>query len=96
MKRFESKDIAAAMDFAEAGGVALHVWKGAWPGKKPRCFRDGQDWGHLFDMNPKRLVATARRLGVRVIKVSRIGGRGQHIDLCGKPLAKAIQEARDG
>ena len=93
MTLFKTKQVNEAMDFAEAGGQALHVWKGAWPGKKPRCFANGQQWGHLLDMDIERLKATARRLGVRVIKASRVGRRGQHIDLCGRPLAKAIEES---
>lgn len=47
---------------------------------------------HLLDANESRLIKTAKRCGVRVIKVSRRGKRGQHIDLCGKPLEKALRE----
>lgn len=81
------------MDYADAGGQALHVWQGNWPGPKPRCFVNGREWGHLIDRDHARLVATARRLGVHVVCVSRPGERGQHIDLCGRPLERAIEEA---
>jgi hypothetical protein len=41
-----------------------------------------------------RLIATAKRFGVRVIKVERDGQPGQHIDLCGKPLERAQNLAK--
>lgn len=60
------------------------------------CFRktNRQKWAHLCDDDMERLKALARRLGVKRIKVSKEGQRGQHIDLCGAPLRKAIGEAR--
>ena len=65
-------------------------------GKKvPACFARSETFAHLLDYDHDRLVATARRLGVRVIKVDRQGRRGQHIDLCGRPLERAISEAED-
>jgi len=92
MKRFVSRDIFEAFSYADQGGQALHVWKGNWPKRKPRCFRDGQCWGHLIDHDRDRLVATAKRLGVNRVVVSRDGQRGQHVDLCGAPLARAMAE----
>lgn len=95
MRRFESRKIRAAYAFVEQGGQALHVWKppkGGWPGA-PACFmKSRRQWGHLLDNDKARLIATARRLGVRVIKVAQEGRRGQHIDLCGRPLERAIKE----
>lgn len=91
MRVFLMRDLAAAYTYAEAGGQALHLMAhsgGCYPGA-PRCFQQTTEFGHLLDMDRDRLVATARQLGVRVIKVSREGQRGQHIDLCGKPLANA-------
>jgi len=61
---------------------------------------DGQPIFDVVNRRRKSVLGMAcwyrpwRRLGVRVVKVSRVGCRGQHIDLCGKPLAKAIQECR--
>ena len=64
----------------------------------PKCFRQARDagksWGHLIDNDRERLETTARRLGVRVIKVSRPGRNGQHIDLCGRPLERAMEECK--
>ena len=92
MKLFQHDEAEAAMDYADEGGQALHVWTpdvGQWP-EAPACFkRSGKGWGHLIDMDIDRLMSTARSLGVNVIVVSRRGVRGQHIDLCGGPLRKA-------
>ena len=92
MKLFSHMDIHAAYEYSAAGGQALHVWNpgGGWPGA-PSCFaRNTKQWGHLMDRDIERLERTARSLGVRVIKSSRIGQRGQHIDLCGAPLQRAV------
>lgn len=56
----------------------------------PRCFKGRHTIAHLFDQNRERLVATALHLGVRVIRVERQDSPGQHIDLCGSPLDRAI------
>jgi len=55
----------------------------------PNCFKGRGEIAHLFDMDAARLTATARKLGVRVIRIERANTTRQHIDLCGKPLAKA-------
>lgn len=79
----------------------LHVWdppqddqgNSIWPGHRtPRCFQKTKRWAHLFCEDTEQLEKKARALGVRAIKVSRRGRRGQHIDLCGRPLEKAIRE----
>jgi hypothetical protein len=57
-------------------------------------FKRYRTWAHLFDQNRVRLEETASGLGVRVIKVDRPGARGQHIDLCGRPLARAMEICR--
>jgi hypothetical protein len=92
MKLFQHNEAKAAMDFADAGGQALHVWTPDvrnYP-EAPACFkRSTQEWGHLLDMDIDRLITTALYLGVKVIVVSRRGMRGQHVDLCGGPLRKA-------
>jgi hypothetical protein len=90
MKSFEMKDIQNAKDYALQGWQALHVHtlNSGHP-----LFRRYPEIGHLFDMNKARLIATAKELGVRVIKVEREGQTGQHIDLCGKPFEKAVIRA---
>lgn len=90
-----------AMDHADEGGIALHVWKpprhngrSTWPGGRvPDCFARSRSWAHLFCRDAKTLNRIARRLGVRKIIVSRPGRRGQHVDLCGRPLQRAVEEA---
>ena len=91
MRLFEMREIKESLEYAESGGQALHLMShsgGTYP-NAPDCFRRTSEFAHLIDMDKERLIATAKRLGVRVIKVSREGHEGQHIDLCGKPLAKA-------
>ena len=95
MKRFDSRQVREAIEYAGDGGQALHVWN---PGKSypdaPACFnKSRKGWGHLLDNDEERLVLTARRLGVRRIVVAQRGKRGQHVDLCGKPLKRAIKES---
>jgi hypothetical protein len=62
----------------------------------PSCFKGRATIAHLFDQDLTRLVKTARRLGVRVIRVERSGTPKQHIDLCGKPLELALAESKLG
>lgn len=94
MKLFPTMQIREAREYAAVGGQALHMmtgqWAKGWGG--PQCFRQADEFAHLFDQDVPRLKATARRLGVRVIVVSRPGTPGQHIDLCGKPLQRAKGE----
>lgn len=91
MKLFQ--DVREAQAHAAAGGQALHVYT-ALPMPAPAVFKRHKQWGHLFDLDKARLVNTARRLGVRVIQVHHEGLKGQHIDLCGRPLAKAQEASR--
>jgi hypothetical protein len=95
MKRFERREIREAIQYAQEGGQALHVWEpGAYrhtPGL-PEVFRRSRLWAHLFDQDLCRLLRTAKALGVRVIKVEYEGTPRQHIDLCGRPLVRAIEE----
>jgi len=100
MKVFQHAEIKEAIEWARAGGVALHVWQpgGGWSGA-PAIFQHeaaaGRPWGHLYDTDPERLRRTARRLGVRRI-VIHVSARipVPHVDLCGRPLAKAIVMCR--
>lgn len=97
MRRFEHREIREALAYAAEGGQALHVWD---PGpsaaetypKAPAVFLRNRPWAHLFDVNADRLYRTAKRLGVRRVVVERRGKRGQHVDLCGGPLKKALAE----
>lgn len=91
MRLFATRQIYEAFEFAEAGGQALHVWTPSemWRGRSPRPFRRAKEWAHLIDNDAERLERTAKALGVRVIVIGRHGRRGQHIDLCGKPLERA-------
>lgn len=60
------------------GGQALHVY-GALPfDSAPAVFKRNKEWAHLFDQDRARLMATTRKLGVRVIVVDHNGRRGQH------------------
>ena len=94
MKLFEERRLMEAYAHAREGGQALHLFSdpNIYPGC-PSCFKRSRQAAHLFDYNIDRLIKTARRLGVRVIKIGRKGKRGQHIDLCGKPLQRARDEA---
>ena len=96
MKLFSEREQREAIAFAMLGGQALHE-VGKWATARPGCpqvFKSGTGIAHLFDQNLDRLVLTARGLGVRVIKVERPGKEGQHIDLCAKPLEKAVERCR--
>ena len=88
MKRFEAREIRKAIDYAMQGGQALHIHS---INRGHPLFRRYPMIAHLFDQDKQRLIATAHRLGVRVIKVGREGEQQQHIDLCGKPFTKAFE-----
>jgi len=94
MKLFEERELLAAYEHAKRGGQALHLFSnpGLYPGA-PACFKRSKEAGHLFDYDRHRLIRTAKRLGVRNIRVSRLGRQGQHIDLCGMPLENAKAES---
>ena len=94
MKLFEERQLQQAYDHTKGGGQALHLFSepGFYPGA-PKCFKRSREAAHLFDYNIGRLIATAKRLGVRVIRIGHKGQRGQHIDLCGKPLQRAKEES---
>ena len=94
MKLFKYREIREAYAYVREGGQALHVQPNSFAYKDiPICFKKSKQWGHLFDQDKERLVKTAKRLGVRVIKVENAGDeKRQHIDLCGKPLERAIEE----
>lgn len=90
---FQMKEIVAALACSGAGGQSLHLhmFSAGHP-----LFRRYPVIAHLFDQNKERLIATAKKLGVRVIKVEHEGTIKQHIDLCGKPLERAKLMAKTG
>lgn len=90
MKRFERREIREALRCAGQGGQALHVFL-APKMPAPSCFRRSLRCGHLFDLDAERLVRSARRLGVRNVVVHHRDTTKQHVDLCGKPLERAIR-----
>jgi hypothetical protein len=77
-----------------AGGQALEKWDKSYTlaPTAPLCFR-GRDFVKLYDQDKLRLIATARRYGVKVIKVDRPGQLHQHIDLVGAPMRRALADA---
>jgi hypothetical protein len=93
---FTQSQVLAAREHAMHGGQAIHLHRmlGLNP---PQCFardvRAGKDIAHVFDQNTARLIATAKKMGVRVILVDRLNSAHQHIDMCGKPLEKLLQLA---
>ena len=96
MKSFGHKQIREAKAHAAAGGQALHIWQpgpAGYPGAPAvfsRAAGQGKQWGHLFDQDLGRLLSTVRRLGVHCVVVGKKGQVGQHVDLCGRPLQRAI------
>lgn len=99
MKAFKMMDVEEAIAHSMEGWQALHLHQIIVDRKKaPRCFVSavdrGEDIAHLFDQNLKRLIRTAKSLGVNVIVVERKGTPRQHIDLCGGPLRKAVAMCR--
>lgn len=95
MKIFSQEQLREAYAHATAGGQALHVCKASSfvTSTAPACFKRAEKFAHLIDYDRTRLERTARRLGVRVIVVERAGGEGQHVDLCGQPLQRALRVA---
>jgi hypothetical protein len=96
MKLFRMRHVKQAEEYALAGGQALHLHRIIVDrDRAPRCFvRDvdaGLDIAHLFDQDEARLRKTVKKLGVNVIVVEHGGKPGQHVDLCGGPLKKAIK-----
>ncbi len=94
MKLFKHREVKEAIAYALAGGQALHVWNPTDEERRraPIAFRARGPWAHLLDQNLDRLVQTAKRLGVKTIKVGKEGHRHQHIDLCAGPLCRALLE----
>ena len=92
MKHF--RNVREAQQYALDGGQALHTYPALDIPTAPAVFKRHSTWAHLFDQDKARLTRTARGLGVRVVVVHRAGQRGQHVDLCGKPLERALAFTR--
>lgn len=92
MKAFQQREVREAKAYAMAGGQALHVCSSAAfvNARSPGCFRRSDQFAHLFDQDYERMMATARKFGVRVLAPEHVGTDRQHIDLCGKPLERAL------
>jgi hypothetical protein len=73
--------------------MVLHVWTPvpAERARAPLAFRMANRWAHLFGDDVAELKAIARLYGVNRAKVGRRGERGQHVDLCGRPLERLIE-----
>jgi hypothetical protein len=93
MRAFTERELHSALAFPAGGGQALHLISPRYAYLRkdtPACFKKRSILAHLFDADRDRLESTARRLGVRVIRVERESTSRQHIDLRGKPLERAI------
>lgn len=92
MKIYLQRELREAYAHAAEGGIALHICTSAGlvTAAAPGCFRRSQQFAHLFDQNLDRLLAMAKKFGVRVIRPQHCGTHRQHIDLCGRPLERAI------
>jgi hypothetical protein len=96
MKIFLQREIREAYAHAAAGGQALHVCesRGLVRDSAPGCFRRSEQFAHLFDQDYTRLIATAKRYGVKVVVPQHCGTHRQHVDLCGRPLKRAVRWAQ--
>lgn len=83
--------VTEGLQVAADGGQALHIHDMTQDGHP--FFKRFKQAGHLFDLNSRRLMATASRLGVKCIVVHHQGKPGQHVDLCGGPLRRALAES---
>lgn len=100
LKHFPALDLDEALAHAAGGGQSLHTHTFIGnPATAPRCFvravRRGEKIAHLFDQDIDRLRKTARQCGVKIIVVEHAGTDRQHIDLCGKPLVRAMELCGD-
>lgn len=101
MRKFELREVDQAEAYSMAGGQALHLHNiivdyDKAPGCFVRAVERGENIAHLFDQDRERLIQTVRDLGVNVVLVERKGQPGQHVDLCGGPLRKAVKACESG
>lgn len=95
MRVFSCMEVHEAKDYAAQGGQAIHLHRIiSDPARAPQCFvravARGEYLAHLFDQDEERLITTARKLGIRVVMVERRGQPGQHVDIMGRPLQRAL------
>ncbi len=97
MKIFRWNQIREAVAYAveDPDNTALHLHYFITP-TAPACFK--RDVGrrlpiaHLFGQDAKLLEAIARHAGVNKIVIERTNTPRQHIDLCGAPLRRVLEE----
>ena len=99
LRAFRTLELNDAYKFASEGGAALHLHNIIVNYQKaPKCFIRDVRAGKPIALVLNQL---AKQLGVKVILIEHPGQRGQHIDLCGAPLVKALalcenpEEARE-
>lgn len=93
MRRFDGKEeLKAAKAYAGGGGQALLVIPHGCPvgPRTPMCFRNAREYGYLFDQDPLRLSRTVQALGVSKLEIDHLGEPSQHVNLCGRPLLRAV------
>jgi len=89
MKTFTTLQQREAIEYALNGGVALHIFPTGFGRKDmPRCFKVGNEIGHLFCQSEITLKIIGKKIGIRKICIHHRGTRSQHIDLCARPLEK--------
>jgi hypothetical protein len=79
MKLFQQRELRDAYLFAEAGGQALLKSK-------------THGHAYLIDHEMPRLLATARRFGMRYVPVYRAGKAGQHVLIVRRAFHRALDE----
>lgn len=72
MKLFTERQLMEAYEHARLGGQALHIFSdpSIYP-DCPNCFKKSREAAHLFDYDIRRLIKTAKKLGVHVIRIGR-------------------------
>ena len=98
MLTFQQRELLLAYACSQSGRQALHLMDGSFAlmqSRTPNCFKNRGQIAHLFDMDAVRLARTAGRLGVQKLLIEHPGTVKQHVDLCGKPLARALAESKD-
>lgn len=85
MTLFRHPDLQSAYAHVAAGGQALYLRR-----KREGELQDA--W--LIDADVRRLIGTAKRLGVRRIRVLRADRVGQCVELNAHQLSRALLECR--
>lgn len=85
MTLFRHPDLKSAYRLVQSGGQALYV---------RRAFRKEPPSGWLIDNDPSRLYETAKRFGIRNVRLLRQGRDGQCCEITGAALDRAIAECQ--